>query len=784
MAATVSIDFRVGGADAVQAMTRSISQSLEAAAKSAARASQQANQMQLIGARALAANQQTILRGRIASELSAHKAAASAARTAETAKTAIARTEANNRTAIARTEMSTARALRVQGMREAAAAQRQLVALEARAARSDANAARSSSGAFRGVMGGAVVSGVTKGVSAVTQGARAVVGGIAGGAGIDASIQHGVKQRMDQGRMAADLSNAGYLRGAEGPNGKRVASADIMARAQEVGAATASDPTKVIEAMATMTSVSGDLASSMGIVGDLAKLSRASGSDLNDMAAAAGNVAAQLGDVTDAAQRAKIVESVMRTVAGQGQLGAVEVKDMASQMAKLAARAAEFAGGDVETTMASLGALAQEARAKGGAADASQAATSVGSFINQFSKGARRKEMAKAMGGMDKVENAKGQLLDPEEIIVNMLNATGGDKDKMAKLIADSQAQKVTRGFQSIYNNTAGGKTEKEAAVRTEIQRLKTAGLSGGAVDENFKTSMDTAAAKAELFQQRLDKMTADMAEKIMPALIKLAPAAEKAGNSISEMAVWASKNPFEGVGIVIGASVAKEVASAGIAEAMKAAIASGGIGPAVAAALVTAIVLNGVVRSVDDADKSNMSLRREQHEISQITSRVRDGTYTSTDEGRLESARARVEGGRGVEGFFGNMADSAMGGVKGLFGKDAKVGMNMETAGNVASLVPWIAALRGIGGGILSTEAVDKAAGGNKGETADRTIASIDSALAAIASNEGRVREVTGSVTVSNLGEINVGGRDPATSPITGKLCPARSNPSTYSAA
>ena len=68
----------------------------------------------------------------------------------------------------------------------------------------------------------------------------------------------------------------------------------------------------------------------------------------------------------------------------QGKLGAVEVKDMAVQMAKLASRATEF-GGKSDDTIAALGAIAQEARAKGGAANASRVPNAPRSPVRRLS---------------------------------------------------------------------------------------------------------------------------------------------------------------------------------------------------------------------------------------------------------------------------------------------------------------------------------------------------------------------------------------------------------------
>jgi len=831
MGASVSIDFRINGADALVAMTRTVSQSLDqmvkngqASAKVAARAEletlksnlrlKEAAQRQAFSkeqssaalvARERIANTnnasraemetlksrlrmtETVQRQAFAREKSVRAIDAAATKAHEANKTQLAIAASKDRTRVVAAE--SAAAARVASARVAAdaASARQKERLQAQAERRE-NAERvAAQGAFRGVMGAAVVRGIGNGASAIVGAGRSVIGGIASGAGIDASLAHGVRQRMTQEQVAVDLSNSGLIRGAEGPNGKRVKGSVLAEEARAIGAQTAIDPTKILEGMAQFTSVSGDLDTARKSMGDLAMLAKATGSDVNDVAAAAGNVAAQLGD--NVANKGEVVASVMRTVAAQGKLGAVEIKDMASQMAKLAARSAEFSGGNVEGTMASLGALAQEARSKGGAASASQAATSVGSFINQFSKGARRKEM-KAAGV--KIEDDQGLLLDPEELMINMLKATKGDKEKMGKLIADAQAQRVSRGFMTAYN-AAGGGAKGETAVREEFKRLKAASMGKGAVKEDFDEAMSTSASKAELFQQRLDKLTADFAEKVMPSLVKLAPVAERLFGAFSGIVQWAANNPFAAVVAVMTASIAKEMAAAGIGEAIKRML-SGGAGAgggtvgsagavgAFGAAATGAVIGLGLGAAVASGIESDQQ-RRDKAAMADMS----DSLNTMGSLGKGASAGDRLHALASVsemstredKGFLGNVWDQTTAGYKGVANGDL-------SAGNLASMIPQLALLRGVVGGGLATQS-DSISGGE----ADKNGAALRAAL------EGTVQKTEisgGKISIDNAGEIGgvIGaavaaaipktGRDATSQPITGNLSDTAAAPLTGS--
>jgi hypothetical protein len=177
--------------------------------------------------------------------------------------------------------------------------------------------------------------------------------------------------------------------------------------------------------------------------------------------------------------------------------------------------------GDAGENIKLFGAIAQEARAKGGAASATQAATSVGSLMDTFSKGAR----LDAFHGLGvKTAGAGGKLRNIEDIIVDALakSQRGGNADLTNKLFggmfASAQSRRAVRGFESTFRSTyasaQGTEQEKLAiatkATREEFERLKQVAMAENELRESFNAAMETGKSKAEIFNNQLQEIAQD----------------------------------------------------------------------------------------------------------------------------------------------------------------------------------------------------------------------------------------------------------------------------------
>lgn len=317
--------------------------------------------------------------------------------------------------------------------------------------------------------------------------------------------------------QATDLTNAGYMSGAAGPNGIRQDPREIIAQMRKVGNEAAFDPGKAMEGLSAFVGKTGDLQTGRDVMKDLATLSRATGTNLEDMVDAAADVSNNLGDIPN---KGEAIKGVMVQIAGEGKLGAVEIKDLATQMAKVASAAGQIEG-DAGKNIALLGAFAQEARQRGGAASATQAATSVQGLINTF-KTPKRSEAFEAATGKS-VFNKQGMIRNPEELVIEALKSSGMDPNAFKKIFANVQGARAVEGFATIFRQ-AGGGDKGEAAVRAEFDRLANSALTDAEILDSFARSMRTTESQTQILNNNFQEAAQNLQDALIPAFNDLAP--------------------------------------------------------------------------------------------------------------------------------------------------------------------------------------------------------------------------------------------------------------------
>lgn len=359
--------------------------------------------------------------------------------------------------------------------------------------------------------------------------AASIAGGLARSQGVDLDLTSLMTKNASLETLATNVSNSGYMAG-DPRNGKRVAARELMNDALDVGTRTGTDANTIMEGLGKFVGLTGDLKTGREMMESLAMLAKATGSEFDDMAAAAGNVSMNLDNTPDKAKR---VEAVMRVIAGQGKMGAVEIKDMATQMAKIASQAGQFEG-PVEDTIATLGAMAQESRAHGASASATQAATSVASFVSML-KTPKRAEKFEAATGTKVFNPATGMLRDPRNIIKEALTKVGMDPIKLKEIFANVQGARAMEGFATIYRRAGGGKAGLDA-VDAEFERLRNAAVSEAEIRESFARAMKSGPSQAEAFNQQMRKTALQMQDALLPALVALAPAVVSATQKFADV--------------------------------------------------------------------------------------------------------------------------------------------------------------------------------------------------------------------------------------------------------
>lgn len=384
--------------------------------------------------------------------------------------------------------------------------------------------------------------------SYAVNGGMRFAGSVARGMGVSTDVGQLVGGNVSLETAATQLSNSGYMAGGAGANGVRQDPQAIIAQARAVGNETAFSANQAIEGLQAFVAKTGDLDTGRKILKDMAVLSKATGTELENMVDAAGDAANQLGDMEN---KGEVIGRIMRIVAGEGKLGAVEIKDMASQMAKVAASASKFEGG-AEQNIGILGAFAQEARQRGGASSARMATTAVGSFVNTFSKGPR----LGAFSGFGVNVNGQGGLRDPREIIIDAMNAAqkrGGSTGfnlNMGKMFSDAQSRRVTSGFETIYQQsfakTQGTEQERMAeatkAVREEMNRLTGAQLASEEINESFRRQMQTSEARVQIWNNKLQEASQQIQDAMIPAMTALVPLIVGMAKAAAGFASWVTQ--------------------------------------------------------------------------------------------------------------------------------------------------------------------------------------------------------------------------------------------------
>jgi len=532
-------------------------------------------------------------------------------------------------------------------------------------------------------------SGITRNLSQVGRAGMSVAGEYARGAGVDLSLANTFGRGNKLQSTAVNLSNQG-VNTAGGV--ERIGADKIEARIREVADSSGMDRGAIGAGLEKQVSKTGDLEGALATSAELAKLAKVNNADFGDMASAAGEVANALGDVGEMADKAKKAEKVaalMKTFAFQGKLGAVEIKDMASQMSKLGAAASAFEG-DAGDNLETMGALVQMAKKTGGASGATQAATSIAGFANVFKTTARANQFEKITG--KSAFNDQGQVRDPMALMKEALSATRDSdptefKRIFANVVGAKPAEAIKKTYQEAYLAAGGRKggaaADKAAllAVDKEVNSYKPSteeqrtGMDAD-IESSFKLSMGTTETKAQLLQNRLDDVAVKLSERLAPAVEKLVPHLESFANKMADAVAWAADNPGKAIALAITASIGQAAIGTAVRASMegllRGVLSGGGVAgaaggkPGIGAGLgamgnlaagltiaATAVTVTAAGIALIDAafDSSDEKDRRaygsemdRMNQRSESSAKTRMGTATADDVAALNAQYAELE--------------------------------------------------------------------------------------------------------------------------------------------
>jgi len=384
--------------------------------------------------------------------------------------------------------------------------------------------------------------------------------GLAGGFAAAGAIRTQMDERASASRLANQAGDPGLKN-------------TLLTEAQGVKGFTGGEALAGMEEFVTKT---GDLDTARQMIGSLGQLALATGSDLGDLGATAGQAFNVLKDqIDDPVERVKELNALMRTLAQQGALGAVEIRDLAQDFGKLGAATRAFEGGSPEL-LRTMGAFAQIAVARGGAESSADASTAAARLASDIVEPAKRKRF-KALGVDIKSEIDPTKLRDPLQIMLDVLDKTGGDVEKTSGLFGIESA-KIFKGLGATFSEAEKRKKGSgRGAVTAEFNRFAGARLSES--DVNNKAASRLADPDLKL-KEGMKELNARIGETLIPMVLRLSdtfgrllPFAEQAAVVFARLVETFLDNPLTGIGAIIAAKLVADLAAAGIGGKVKDAI-------------------------------------------------------------------------------------------------------------------------------------------------------------------------------------------------------------------
>lgn len=409
---------------------------------------------------------------------------------------------------------------------------------------------------------------------AALSGAKRLMGSALHGVGLDTTLSGQLTGATHREALATDLAGQGYIGSGKGPEGSKnyIDPKVLMSQANTVGNATGTSSESILEGLDKFTKMTGDLQTARDSMMEIGKIAKANGADFGDMMEAAANVSISMGEVPNKAEH---LQTIMRTVAGQGHLGAVTIKDMADQMGKLTAQAnffkidprskatLEAAGVKNETTqnIAIMGAMAQYARAKGGRITAQQATQSSMAFIRDLANPTEVKRMASK--GIDVYADAgHTKVRDPLQVMLEVFKGAqvkgGVNRDFVNRVFPNQQSRAVTNALMQDYDKEY--QKAAEAGITDETKRHQTAmealtdtfqnylkvTQAGTEVQLKFDAAMATTQSQSTILNNQMGKLAEEISRELIPIILQLAPTFLAATKAVLEWVAKISGNEVE----------------------------------------------------------------------------------------------------------------------------------------------------------------------------------------------------------------------------------------------
>ena len=601
-------------------------------------------------------------------------------------------------------------------------------------------------GQIRSAVGDAVKRGASSGVGVLQAGAGLVGGYLGTSTVLDAG-----RSQLDLGKRQALLQNA---------TGDKTT--DFVGMSKSISNVVGEDAGGIMGGLEKIAAKSGaeGIAQAKDQMLELAKVAKGAGVSMEDL----GDVTATL--INRGIKSKDLVKNIEALVQ-QGKDGAVEFKDLATMLDASSGALIKFKMDSTGRSM-SAGGLSQIARTYG----KSSAAESTNAVVDLARDLGGKADQIKKLSGVEVGVGGKvgrAQLRDVNTLLPEIIEGISkkGNAGKLegaagiftgnSTTISTPLMQAFTLG---LKKNSSGrlqiageGETadiKGKAAVRALLSQFEDTLPKAGASAEAFSNLMAT---QSEQTGVAMNKLKNDLGDKLSPVIAKASPQIVKMITAFGEITAWALSNPFKAVGALMVASMAQSLlASAGgslVDKLLSKAIPSlavtagtvnvvGGAGAGSLAALgpggatmagFNATTAAGVAAAgaggylAGSAFTGSLDKQIESGNAARQNAGIKALSLASgglRDPARMAEAKALLGNLQGEKdkGAVTRFGEGIIGGAKGPMAGDI-------SAGNIMSLIPQIAAVRGVGNAVLGGKVA------SEDKTADMGIAALQEAIA-----------------------------------------------------
>lgn len=371
---------------------------------------------------------------------------------------------------------------------------------------------------FATSMLGAGAQGVMAGASRIG-GIAANMAGTAAQLGGGFSISGALAERGNLERSANLLANAAYIPGVEGSD-KRQDPKAIIRAAQAASIETGMDASDLVGAVQSYVAKSADFKGGMANMKFFGTLAKATGSDVQDVANAAGILRVQNKDLDEKTMKQMLLDVIM-----QGKQGSVEFSDLATSAGRITRTSTSYVGDQAENQRRLLG-LSQIGM--GTAGSVQEGATVLANLSGDAGK--HRADIERKIG---KFTNEKGQITDaPETFLARVMKATGGNISAIRDMGFGERSVKMFQALSPTFNKAekdalARGASKTSArqagadAILKEMHQITDATYTEKALKEDHSAIMS---GDMERFEASIRELKMRVGDELLPEFVKLIP--------------------------------------------------------------------------------------------------------------------------------------------------------------------------------------------------------------------------------------------------------------------